>query len=621
MRILTALFFAVTFFAAAQTPQVPHKMSFAGMTLTIRDDARRLIQKDVDALTQSPKHFNIKADRARTYFPIIEQIFKEESVPDDFKYLVLQESALIADAVSVSNAVGFWQFKDFTAMEMGLRVDKEIDERMNIASSTRAAAQYIKKNNTFFDNWLYALQAYQMGAGGVMRSEKNTHNGKKDAVITSDTYWYVRKYLAYKIAYEPAMRGKGQIELVAFKTDNGQQLRDIAKQFSVSEEELRSYNKWALKGDIPNDKAYTIVVPNSTGIALSSDNIFLTSSQQPISQQTIVYSNVVQEINSVKAVQALPGETTKELAERVRVDLASFLRWNEINYKTPLVPGMYYFIGKKKGRAAQDYYTVNAGESLWFVSQKFGVRVKKLIRFNRLESEILTAGTTLWLSHRKPKSGNANPPVPVEEKKEETIQWADDNAVVQTSTNVETDSVLSDQGLKDTLAVAAVNDSTGNIETAQTLADPVATDTVAIASTNETNGVPTEPTTGFPTPVKQVNANNEHVVQPKETLYGIAKVYEVKVMDLVQWNNLDIQQGLRIGQILKVKGETSKDEPVAKIEEVVSTENSAFHEVKATDTLYSIARQYNVTIKELMDLNEKKDFTLSVGEKLRVKAQ
>src|SRR5687767_11770167 len=157
MRILVALLFAAVFPLAAQSPQVPHKMEFAGITLTIRDDARREIQKDVDALTQSPKHYAIKAERAKTYFPIIEKVFREEQLTDDCKYLALQESALIADAVSTSNAVGFWQFKDFTAIEMGLRVDREIDERLNIVASSRAAARYIKKNNTFFNNWIYAL--------------------------------------------------------------------------------------------------------------------------------------------------------------------------------------------------------------------------------------------------------------------------------------------------------------------------------------------------------------------------------------------------------------------------------------------------------------------------------
>jgi membrane-bound lytic murein transglycosylase D len=117
MRLTIALLFATTLIVGAQSIEVPHKLRFADMTLTIRDDARREIQKDVDALTKYPKSFNIKVERARTFFPVIEKIFAEENVPDDFKYLVIQESALISDAVSVSNAVGYWQFKDFTAIE------------------------------------------------------------------------------------------------------------------------------------------------------------------------------------------------------------------------------------------------------------------------------------------------------------------------------------------------------------------------------------------------------------------------------------------------------------------------------------------------------------------------
>jgi len=153
-------------------PEVPHKMNFAGITLTIRDDARREIQKDVDALMQSPKHYQIKVERAKAYFPIIEKIFAEEKLPDDFKYLVLQESALIGNAVSVSNAVGFWQFKDFTAKEVGMRVDDLIDERMNIVSATRGAARYIKKNNYQFEvdkNFLSVIKS----CGEVKRKDQD----------------------------------------------------------------------------------------------------------------------------------------------------------------------------------------------------------------------------------------------------------------------------------------------------------------------------------------------------------------------------------------------------------------------------------------------------------------
>src|SRR5688572_4406425 len=197
----------------AQTPQVPQKIQFAGMTLVINDDVRAEIQKDVDALTGSPKYFNIKVERARTYFPTIERIFIEERVPTDFKFLVLQESALIADAVSETNAVGFWQFKDFTASEMGLRVDHLVDERMNITASTRAAARYIKQNNYQFNNWVYALQSYQMGAGGVKRMVGDDLDGSRTMEITAETYWYVKKYLAHKVAFEDAVKGEGQVRI------------------------------------------------------------------------------------------------------------------------------------------------------------------------------------------------------------------------------------------------------------------------------------------------------------------------------------------------------------------------------------------------------------------------
>src|SRR6478736_3206121 len=262
MRFLAA---ALLFFGVAashgQTPEVPHKMQFAGMTLTIRDDARREIQADVDALTRSPKYFNIKVERAKTYFPIIEKVFAEERVPDDFKYLVLQESALIADAVSVSNAVGFWQFKDFTAMEMGLRVDKEIDERMNLISASRGAAKYLKKNNNFFNNWLYALQSYQMGAGGVQRSVGEEHYGARHMEITSDTYWYVKKYLAHKVAFEAALKGEPQLKVMDYQPGEATSIKDVAKLLAIDEAKLIEYNKWVRKENIPGDRKYTLLVP------------------------------------------------------------------------------------------------------------------------------------------------------------------------------------------------------------------------------------------------------------------------------------------------------------------------------------------------------------------------
>jgi membrane-bound lytic murein transglycosylase D len=612
MRILLALLFAAVFPLAAQTPQVPHKMEFAGITLTIRDDARREIQKDVDALTQSPKHYAIKAERARSYFPIIEKIFAEEQLPDDFKYLSLQESALIADAVSTSNAVGFWQFKDFTAIEMGLRVDRHIDERMNIASSSRGAARYIKKNNTFFDNWIYALQAYQMGAGGVMRSVKDTEGGVKHMEINSRTYWYVKKFLAHKIAYEPAMTAKGQVEVILYPNSRGKSLKHIAKEVGVDETQLIAYNKWTKSGDVPDDRTYVVAVPVMNAGTVSMP-VF--ASNEPKVVKPVETSPAVQvqmerkRINSVLAIKAGEGESIAALAERADINLSKFLKWNEMSSGSVLKGGSYYFLGKKRGRATENFHRVVEGEDLWQISQRYGVQLKRLQRFNRMSNSIaVVPGQTIYLAQTRPQGDNLktqSDPVAVDNS--ETFNWSAESP--------------SEEIQKDTIEIpaAAVTPeviqptSTEIAETAPEVEVETPVETGVAPSDSVTETVVEEPASEIVEPLR-VAKKSEHVVQAKETLYSIAKMYNVGVMELVQWNKLDLQQGLKIGQVLKL----FDTQPVTGTVKSANSSKEVIHEVKSSDTLYSIARQYGVTIKDLMDWNEKKDFSLAVGEKLKI---
>jgi membrane-bound lytic murein transglycosylase D len=618
MKIFAALFFAGVFPVAAQPPQVPHKMEFAGITLTIRDDARREIQKDVDALTQSPRHYNIKAERAKTYFPIIEKIFQEEQVPDDFKYLSLQESALIADAVSSSNAVGFWQFKDFTAIEMGLRVDKVIDERQNIVSASRAAARYIKKNNTFFDNWIYALQAYQMGAGGVLKTVQDNQSGAKRMEINSHTYWYVKKFLAHKIAYEQGVKGKGQVEVLTYQNSNGRSLADLAKEVSVDETALRSYNKWSKTGFVPADRTYVVLVPlegNKNDIVLSPSIASYESKPEhgPSSPARAagIATMVRKKVNGIQTIQALQNESSEALASRAGVELSKLLKWNDLSEGQALIPGQFYFLARKRVRAIENFHKVGPGENLWSVSQRYGVQLKKLMKYNRLDSyTAVSEGTMLWLASTRPKTEVIQEPVEnaVGVSSEEVFNWQAGAGANGPAENKDT-VMLPAETVKP--PVQTVPADIGEVleqepsDSVKILQEPVITETSVSAA---------------PDPGPKVAATlpavrkATHTVQPKETLYAIARMYNIGVMDLVNWNDLDLQQGIKPGQVLKLtENQPVKNEPAP--EKILSEQ---VHEVKSSDTLYSIARQYGVTIKEIMDWNEKKDFSLAVGEKLKI---
>lgn len=563
MKLIVALFFVVSFSAAAQpyqVPQVPHKMNFAGISLTIRDDARREIQKDVDALWQSPKHFNIKAERAKTYFPIIEKIFTEERVPEDFKYLVLQESALIADAVSVSNAVGFWQFKDFTAMEMGLRVDDTIDERMNIASASRGAAKYIKKNNYQFNNWVYALQAYQMGAGGVLRSVQDTESGAKHMDITSSTYWYVKKFLAHKVAFEKVVEEKPQQPISTMENSQQRSVEDIAKDLSISPEELLAYNKWIRKGNIPDDRTYAIIVP------LPENRLPSRPSEQAVAKKTESAMKAGEQsitlINGIPVLKAQAGESMTTLAKRAGVSLPSFMSYNDLLGHEKIVVGMYYYTEPKKSKGAQHHVVAKNGEDLWSISQQYGVTVKKLKKYNRTESKVLQPGQQVWLASKKPK---------------------------QLSTDLNNETTV------------AVDDRYFNWG-ASTENTAVKTITVLASATNE-------PVLSSVTAPTATASPSTHIVQAGENIHSIAKTYGLDVQDLKRWNQLGDNIELQHGQQLNLQ-ETASAASV-KREEIE-------HEVQPSDTLYGIARQYGITIKELMDWNQKKDFGLTVGEKLKV---
>lgn len=602
MRILSALFFAVALPAAAQKIEVPHKLDFAGITLTIRDDARREIQKDVDALTASPRHYEIKAERARIYFPIIERVFREEGLPEDFKYLVLQESALIPDAVSTSNAVGFWQFKDFTGIEMGLRIDRDIDERLNIVSSTRAAARYLIKNNQYFDNWLYALQAYQMGAGGVMKSVKDTQAKASRMEITGKTYWYVKKFLAHMIAYAPGVKGTPKNPVVVFENRGHNSLKRLAKETMVDEEALRELNKWSKSGVIPNDRTYVVLLPVEASRPADPGPVLAELPRQSAKPGPTVKA-IRGKVNGVATIQAVEGDDLRRLVARAGVDLPKFVRWNDMKKNDPIIAGQIYFVAKKRLKGSEDFHKVSPGESLWAVSQRYGLQLKRLKRYNRIESDIdPAAGTMLFLASRRPENDAVLAKVedPVLVSNDDTFNWT----VKSESTTTEI--VSSPPGL----TVVETKEETIEIEPRVKVED-----SVKILQTNKT-----EP--GFedaPQAVRPLPANRQHTVSLGETLYGIARMYSLKVMDIVELNNLDLQQGIKPGQVLKLAAE---DLPVSE-DRIAADQQSAraaefFHEVKTSDTLYSIARQYNVTIKQIMEWNEKKDFSLAVGEKLKI---
>ena len=90
-----------------------------------------------------------------------------------------------------------------------------------------------------------------------------------------------------------------------------------------------------------------------------------------------------------------------------------------------------------------------------------------------------------------------------------------------------------------------------------------------------------------------------HIVAPKETLFGLSKQYHVSVEAIQNANQEILASGLQIGQELIIPQNSDYS---SKQEIAVSSKTT--HQVVAKESLFSIARQYNVSVQDLENLNK-----------------
>lgn len=107
-----------------------------------------------------------------------------------------------------------------------------------------------------------------------------------------------------------------------------------------------------------------------------------------------------------------------------------------------------------------------------------------------------------------------------------------------------------------------------------------------------------------------------HTVAAKETMYFISKKYGVTVEEIRQWNNLSDSAPLSIGQELIIKKKNTASSSVTRPGEPAS--RKGFHTVAATETVFSIARQYGITQQQLKEWNNLDGAELKVGQTLYV---
>jgi len=218
-------------------------------------------------------------------------------------------------------------------------------------------------------------------------------------------------------------------------------------------------------------------------------------------------------------------------------------------------------------------YTVKAGDTLWGISNQYGVNVNDLAYINNITGSNLKVGQVLKIPN---KSGNNPDNMFMYTVKKGDSLW---NIAKVYGTSVE--------------EIKRINYLTNNnLYIGQVLRIP------EIYTKEEDMSLPS-----------YIN----YTVKKGDTLYSIAKNYKVNIDTIIEDNALK-NNTLSIGQNLKIRTNNEVVEECFGEDYIV---DKTYTVVKG-DSLYSIAKRFNTTIDSIKNKNNLKTNTLSIGQVLKI---
>ncbi|MBE6152661.1 MAG: LysM peptidoglycan-binding domain-containing protein [Firmicutes bacterium] len=258
---------------------------------------------------------------------------------------------------------------------------------------------------------------------------------------------------------------------------------------------------------------------------------------------------------TIYVVQA--GDSLWSISQKLGITVSELRAYNNLTSDT-LQIGQILLVPTKQEET--NTYTVKSGDSLWSIAKKFNITVNDLKTENNLTSNLINVGQILKIPSSEPSNPNPNYIIYVVKSGDSLYRIAQ-----QYNTTVDT--------------IKSFNNLTSNIlNIGQQLLIPIN------EIENETPGI-------------------TYTVKSGDSLWSIAKRYNTTVDEIKNLNNLT-SNILSIGQQLLIPNNSS--------------ENTTIYTVKSGDNLYSIANRYNTTVNELKQLNNLTSNTLSIGQQLLI---
>ena len=253
---------------------------------------------------------------------------------------------------------------------------------------------------------------------------------------------------------------------------------------------------------------------------------------------------------------------------------------------------------------AYKYHTVSPGETVYSISQKYGVSEAAIYKYNPDAKNGIQISSKLVI------------PIGQDNNEAPTSNTSEDAPVSFTSHKVEKKETLYSLSKMYNVEIEDIKKYnkqlySKELQKGETIQIPVYGQKSPSAIVKKE--VPSKPRaeTAKPyTPAVQITKTREHIILPKETKYGIARKYGMTVAELEALNpTVDV---LHPGIMLKV-GTNVLDEPV------IITDNAfEFYEVQPQETLYSLTKRFQIEQDSLIALNPALKDGLKYGMVLKV---
>ncbi|MBR9987574.1 MAG: transglycosylase SLT domain-containing protein [Desulfosarcina sp.] len=298
--------------------------------------------------------------RTTRYFPYIEQMLRENGLPDDIKYLAIAESALRMHAGSRKGAMGAWQLMPQTARKYGLVVDVNFDERRNLYLSTPAAVTYLKGLYERFGSWSLSLAAYNMGEGGL--EAEILAQGVTDyykLYLPLETQRFVFRILAIKrIVEAPQNHGftlspidfyaQEAFSTVRVNAFTDLPLRLIANAARTDFKTIKDFN--------PEIRGHYLAV-GTRAVNIPSDG------EEGFHDRLAAMVEADAKIRNQRVYVVKEGDSLSGIAKKFEVPLAAVLIWNRIGLSKVIHPGQRLVIIPPAGGIKTDLKDIEGDEN------------------------------------------------------------------------------------------------------------------------------------------------------------------------------------------------------------------------------------------------------------------